>query len=324
MTFPTLLLALAQVLTHDDYVARLERFDALIAEGNIEAVRLEAQDLRGASYDSGALRLSIDDALVLSLQKLPDGSPALTERSRLRATIQGLTAAFDADGRASDPQLAHQIRQSWDQTFASSSTRLPGLEAPRVPGLIPDWVYDQWVRFVKWIETWWPEEQKPGVKRAIGASGIAGLIAAGALFVVVTLAWLAFRKRGVAPVTEPSIVLTAEKDDDPTARESDEWIAHATALERQGQMREALRAWYHAALAALISRGLVVYAKGRTNWEYVAAVSPKAPFKTGLTNATLRFEQCWYGGVPATREMLAQHRAEVLRCLEGIGPGAPA
>ncbi|MEO8362307.1 MAG: DUF4129 domain-containing protein [Vicinamibacteria bacterium] len=321
MILGVLLLAALPSLTVTDYKSRLEVIDAFVSSGDVDQVRALAHDLQGSEYVSGdGADLAVDAGMLKMLEDWRDGGATGPLHARLRAAIDTLSGHGVAVSASSDPALAAKLRAAWDRPLMNGETAVPAVRIRNVSGLVPEWVYALWNRFVDWIDSWIPKREKTQNAGGFGASEVAAAIAVGAVILLASLAYWAFRKRRSAP--EIATVETAsatDLDDDPTARQSEEWIAHAHALEREGRLREALRAWYHAALSALISRGLVAYAKGKTNWEYVGAVSPGAAFRAGLTNATLRFERSWYGGVAPTREMVAQHRAEVERCLAQIG-----
>lgn len=94
-------------------------------------------------------------------------------------------------------------------------------------------------------------------------------------------------------------------DDDPLSREVAEWERYARQLEQAGRTREAVRAWYHAVLVALYRTGFVHYRRGRTNWEYVASLSPSLEVRPGFADLTRRFEREWYGRERSAPEALA-------------------
>ena len=62
------------------------------------------------------------------------------------------------------------------------------------------------------------------------------------------------RRRGAAPAVAGPAPLPPSADDDPLSREANEWERYARELAAAGRAREAIRAWYHAVLVALLPR----------------------------------------------------------------------
>ena len=135
--------------------------------------------------------------------------------------------------------------------------------------------------------------------------------------VLAVLGLLALRRRGApaafpAPAAAPA---PPARDDDPLSRRAGEWEVYARELAAAGRCREAVRAWYHAVLVALYQQGALHHRKGRTNWEYVAAVPPEAAWRPAFAALTRRFEREWYGSDRSS--------ARGARRGGGGGPGAP-
>lgn len=153
------------------------------------------------------------------------------------------------------------------------------------------------------------------------ADGVSNLAIAVAVAIALALTGAAIlyvrrrRKTGPAGTTEEAPAPPAA-DDDPLSREVGEWERYARELERAGRKREAVRAWYHAVLVALYRTGFVHYRRGRTNWEYVASLSPALPVRNGFADLTRRFEREWYGRDESDFEALAA-AAEIAGSLLG-------
>jgi hypothetical protein len=121
-----------------------------------------------------------------------------------------------------------------------------------------------------------------------------------------------------APLVK-SDALTSKRDDDPLSRGATEWERYAAQLAASGRIREAIRAWYHAVLVTLYGAGILHFRKGRTNWEYVAALSPDLAWRAQFVALTRRFEEEWYGrdrsSIEAFEEVSerAQHILDAVR-----------
>ena len=98
-----------------------------------------------------------------------------------------------------------------------------------------------------------------------------------------------------------------------------EWAQRAMAATRAGDLREAVRCGYRAALCRLEEQGLWSVAESRTPREYVRLVPAGDPRFPVMSELTRQFEQIWYGRRIATDDdarLLAAH-LERLGCLRG-------
>lgn len=86
-------------------------------------------------------------------------------------------------------------------------------------------------------------------------------------------------------------------EEDEPDRTADEWLERATALERAGQYREAVRCLYLASLARIDEAGVARFIRSETNWEHLRRieVSPKRPPALDFRGPTQRFDLVWYG-----------------------------
>jgi len=156
----------------------------------------------------------------------------------------------------------------------------------------------------------WIERLFTPRKQVQGDGTVSDLAIAVAVVIALALAGAAIlyvrrrRKVGTAGAPEEAPAPPAA-DDDPLSREVGEWERYARELERAGRTREAVRAWYHAVLVALYRTGFVHYRRGRTNWEYVASLSPTLSVRAGFADLTRRFEREWYGRDESDSEALA-------------------
>jgi hypothetical protein len=102
-----------------------------------------------------------------------------------------------------------------------------------------------------------------------------------------------------------------------------ELALRSLAAARAGDVREAVRIAYHAALVRLEEQGVWRVDDARTPREYVTLVRPTDGRHAPLIALTRRFEQVWYGNQPAAAGDAADVRAhlEELGCLR---PGEQA
>lgn len=103
-----------------------------------------------------------------------------------------------------------------------------------------------------------------------------------------------------------------------------EWEAEASAHERAGRWREALRCRYRLVIARLAERGLVEELPGRTTGEYLKEATSADPgLGPDLRTITTAFERVWYGNRPVDESDLVGVRAvgERLAARAGRGSG---
>lgn len=295
-----------------EYRLELSRIATLLASGDAASAQSAARTLMGTPI-AGEPPLIADGSLLKPIVDLEPGQNAAPLVARLHAAAAGLEAAgTPSASRPSDPRSLQSIRESWDLELQEGRAELH-LPRTRSP---PEWlidrvadildVLDRWVRAL--FKALFGRELRPREKGIGAAEGTLALVAlACGLFAVLAFRAYRGRRREFAPDL-PEAAAPADRDEDPTSRQPSEWEQHAEALARSGRYREAIRAWYHAVLAAAFRRGYVTYAKGRTNWEYVAALSPGLRFRNDVIAMTQRFEGCWYGGRDPSPQLLAEQK----------------
>lgn len=142
------------------------------------------------------------------------------------------------------------------------------------------------------------------------------LIAGGVLF------WLR-RRRTPVPVSVPlEVAALPELSDNviATERSEDEWFSLANRLEREGQLRLALRAAYLGLLAGLAQREWLTIRRDRTNREYLdeftrrwrrrpqAAAEARTEIPETLRGSLRQFDRVWYGAHAVTAEGVTEYR----------------
>jgi hypothetical protein len=150
------------------------------------------------------------------------------------------------------------------------------------------------------------------------------------VLIVIVLGILAFevvrRSRAAAPETElvTSDAISSRRDEDPLSRGANEWERYAAQLAAAGRTREAIRAWFHAVLVTLYAAGILHFKKGRTNWEYIAGLSPELPWRGEFVTMTRRFESEWYGRAQSSIEALDDAAERAHRILDAVRRRAAA
>lgn len=112
---------------------------------------------------------------------------------------------------------------------------------------------------------------------------------------------------------------------DPAAQRAParEWALRALAAARAGDLREAVRCGFHAAVRRLEEQGSWSVDDARTPREYMRLLHGDDPRRTMFGDLTRRFEQVWYGHRSATGEDV-RHIAAHLERLGCLRPGEQA
>ena len=135
------------------------------------------------------------------------------------------------------------------------------------------------------------------------------------------LIWLRRRRQtaqlsiplAVAPIPDLSDSAVA------TERSEDEWFALAERLQREGELRLALRAAYLGLLAGLAQRQWLTIRRDRTNREYLheftrrwgrrpeAGVEQRREIPEKLRGSLRQFDRVWYGAQAVTADAVAAY-----------------
>jgi hypothetical protein len=306
--------SLAGEVSLAEYAERLLLVAGRLDSGEHEAARSAARDLLEAEVLHGDTTLAPDASV---LRPAAEAGTAAEARRAARAAgalareierrLSEIAAGPPSPAAAPDAALveAIRIRQTPRAAEAGGEVGLPG-SAPAgfletageaIEG-IADWVGGKLRALWRWIVKLWP---RGGPERADGSPAlpaIVTLLVAAATGLVAFLAARSLRGAkglGGLPAPARSAAALSEADADPLSRGAGEWERYARQLAASGRPREAVRAWYHAVLIGLSAAGLLHYRRGRTNWEYVAALPPEAGFRSGFAEVTRVFERVWYG-----------------------------
>jgi hypothetical protein len=325
--FALLLTTSANAMTIAEYIDALES----IRTADATTARTKAQQLLGAEVESPAGPFTADAALLHEILADPAGASA-----HLGATIAALRAATARAGNASaDPKLLERLRaeEAAAAMKAGGEIRtLPGddkalEETAGGIGKVWKWIERQLDKLADWFNRWWPHERdEPKRNASMRPTWIVTIVV---VAIVLVLAILAFevvrRSRAAAPdeVVESSEI-ASRRDEDPLSRGATEWERYAAKLAAAGRTREAIRAWYHAVLVTLYAAGILHFKKGRTNWEYIAALSPDVVWRAEFVTMTRSFETEWYGRDHSTSDALDEAATQARHILDLVRRRAAA
>lgn len=325
MSMMTLIVATsASAMTTSDYIAALDQ----LRTADATTARTRAQQLLGSEIDSPAGKFTADTALLHEVMANPAAA-----RPHLEATIAALRAATKSVRLAKpDPRLLERLRAE-----EAVSAMKAGGEINTVPadeksleqtasGLGKAWRWlGKWLnKLADWFARWWPKERQRETPRKITGAKPTFIVTLTVIAIVIVLAILAFevvrRSRAAAPeaALATSDPIESRRDEDPLSRGANEWERYAAQLAAAGRTREAIRAWFHAVLVTLYGAGILHFKKGRTNWEYIAALSPELAWRGEFVTMTRGFETEWYGRAQSTSEALDDAAGRARRILDAV------
>jgi len=137
---------------------------------------------------------------------------------------------------------------------------------------------------------------------------------AGAVALIALAMWLARTMTRRTPATALALDQAARRA---PARD---WALRALAAARAGDLREAVRCGYHAAVLRLEEQGAWIVDDARTPREYMRLLRGDDARRDTLGDLTRLFEQVWYGCRTATNDD-ARHVAAHLERLGCLRPG---
>jgi len=147
------------------------------------------------------------------------------------------------------------------------------------------------------------------------------------------LFWLRRRREAAAQLSIPlAIAPLPDLSDGAVAseRSEDEWFALADRLEREGELRLALRSVYLGLLAGLAQREWLTIRRDRTNREYLneftrrwrrrpqAAQGQRIEIPEKLRGSLRQFDRVWYGSYVLTPEAVAAYRQDQRELLNHV------
>jgi hypothetical protein len=152
------------------------------------------------------------------------------------------------------------------------------------------------------------------------------------LAVGTVLVWMRRRRESDPSSIPVEIVSVPDLSDTAVAteRSEDEWFQLAIRLEKDGELRFALRAAYLGLLAGLGQRQWLTIRRDRTNREYLteftrrwrrrpqAAVEIEAEVPEKLSGSLRQFDRVWYGAQAVTPETVTAYRRDQMELLDHV------
>jgi len=307
----------------EKYINDLESIRLYLADDQAEAARIQARGLIGKWIDDfhadDALLKSIADAKQIDVRTI----------SRLDSTIAALRAESGAPATKADLKVLAAIEHEQQiakrraggeviDTNKNIDDRMESISKLMMKAL--RWIGDKIGEFLDWLSKFWPETsiKAPGATPNMRAIVIA--VAILIAIVIAILAWEALRKsrKRDKEVVESQTPIESARDADPLSRGANEWELYAVKLAAAGRTREAIRAWYHAVLVTLYAAAILHFRKGRTNWEYVATLSPSLAWRRDFIELTRTFEREWYGADEGSIDALERSSALAKEILDEV------
>ncbi len=194
-------------------------------------------------------------------------------------------------------------------------------ESVRSLARVIGWIADKVGRVMEWVS-----DRIPRQLPDIGYAGRTGhwqeilSVVLGILLVLILVvpAWIGLRylrdrRKAVCRTSSPAPVVVDL--DDASVRADclpvSDWLAMANTLERDGNLRHAMRALFLAALAALGQRGWIRIAPYKSNRDYARELDQRArvTLRAAFAASMHGFEQSWYGDYPVSPETIRQGQA---------------
>jgi hypothetical protein len=308
----------------EEYVGGLEAVRDRLREGRLEEARVAARDLRSRAFAWGDETLAADASALDAAAAASSAAEAARAAARLSSLVDALRAAGGGEAGEPRPEILrrvapadHLVRGGAVGTLRVTPRSLP---EQVVAALLS--VYDRVAsalgRLLDWLDSLRPQGT-PKIAARGDAASVAIVFAVAGVLVLAFLAWRARGSRSPLAAAESSATATASRrDEDPLSRGAPEWERHAAELAAARRWREAIRAWYHAALVSLFRAGLLHYQKGRTNWEYVARLDPGLGWRPSFIALTSLFDREWYGRRASDAEALAECARGARAVLEAV------
>lgn len=328
--------ARADTVSLADYRTTLVAIDRDVAANRIDAAIAKARALHDNTIATPDGTIHPDASLIAAIEKLRETpGQALGVHHRLETAIDALSAASSAGTIRPDRALLASVAGSQKlDAIAKGGTvgRLPSFSESATEQISRwwktaiDWLAGKLERIVDFIISLWPRRSEELTEQLHGVSIPVALTALVVLGIVLLLAIHVVRRaRRAAPSAIVSeSVRESSRDADPLSREAGEWQRYASELARQGRLREAIRAWYHAILVTLYGAGILHYRKGRTNWEYLASIPPAFGWRGTFSNLTREFDREWYGRIQPTADSFDAFADDARRVLHDVERGGKA
>lgn len=294
--------AMSQTISLDQYVRALARLQSLIASNQLATAQEEARRLSSVDVNSPQGRFHADSALLGEIAEAKRADVQLQQR--IAVTIDEIHRIAPNITTTADPNLLNRVasEQAVPELTKGGELRVTPRMTPLSERIaksleaVWDWILKILGKIVDWIFDFMPGS----VRRPGSTGGMRWIVATVVAAIVLLIVFLAFEvrrraRKKAAPATESTAPLGSQADADPLSRGASEWERYAAQLAQSERFREAIRAWYHAALVSCYAAGILHFRKSRTNWEYIAALAPSLAWRPEFISLTRRFEREWYG-----------------------------
>jgi hypothetical protein len=320
----------ASVLRIGDYIGQLDTMRTELHEHRVAEAQQQARALKGATVETPTGNFGADASLLDDVIENRVGV-----EGRLALAANELRKSAPPPAAAVDRKLLDRLRKDEDagKLQAGGEVSQPAISTEPLLERIADaigkvfeWIGKKLQELFDWLGGMWPKEKVSRGGSAMRTKWVVGSLVVAILIVVAILAWEVIRrsKKNAAAPAAASEPITSAADADPLSRGANEWERYAAQLAAAGRTREAIRAWFHAVLVTCYGAGILHFRKGRTNWEYVGALSPQLPWRADFITLTRRFEGEWYGRSASTREALDEIAAHAQGILDGVHRGVAA
>lgn len=183
---------------------------------------------------------------------------------------------------------------------------------------------EQWLMKIgDWISSFFPKRAPSAETPSIGS--ITSILQIG--LIVIVLAIVAFGIYKLAPLLFPALKRKRkEKRSDRVIlgevieadRSASSLFAEAEDLARNGELRDAIRKGYIAALCELSDKKVIGLARHKTNRDYLKDVRKNAELHSNLKGMTASFEDHWYGSAPGAQSAWAEFRQRYSEAIKSI------
>jgi Domain of unknown function (DUF4129) len=283
-------------------------------------------------------------ALVVLAAILAGTSPLAVARAEQAALIR--SSAETTPDTARDAQI-QKLRRALDEESQRTIYRWHDPEHPSPPTWFDKLLVKiqqrcdrAWNAFQNFLRKLWPRglnlspgNEKGGTWKLKDVRLWLTLIAILTIGAGAVLIWLRRRREAATQLSiSLAIAPLPNLSDDAVAseRSEDEWFALADRLEREGELRLALRSVYLGLLAGLAQREWLTIRRDRTNRDYLnefarrwgrrpqAALERRLEIPEKLRGSLRQFDRVWYGSHVPTREAVAAYRQDQRELLNHV------
>jgi hypothetical protein len=283
-------------------------------------------------------------ALVLLGAVLAGASPMASARAAQALLPRSSTVTPTDTAREAQIQ---KLRRALDEESGRAIYRWHDAEHPSPPTWF-DKLLDRiqkrmehaWNAFLNFLRKLWPSglNLSPGTEKR-GPWTLKDLRLWLTLVAVLTIGagmvlfWLRRRREAAAQLSIPLAIAPLPDLSDvavASERSEDEWFSLADRLEREGELRLALRSAYLGLLAGLAQREWLTIRRDRTNHDYLneftrrwrrrpqAALEQRLEIPEQLRGSLRQFDRVWYGFHVPTRDAVAAYRQDQRELLNHV------